>query len=160
MNYILGEKKRGCFFCRELKEKKEKKNLILYQGRYVFVVMNKYPYNNGHLMIVPKRHLLHLEDLNSDELKELFELLKAAIKALKTAVKPQGFNIGMNIGTAGGAGEDHVHLHIVPRWEGDTNFMPLIGETKVIPEYLERTYQKLHDAFMNLSRKGKVLKGG
>ncbi len=160
MNYILGERKRGCFFCRELREKKEKKNLILYQGRYVFVVMNKYPYNNGHLMIVPKRHLLHLEDLNSDELKELFELLKAAIKVLKTAVKPQGFNIGMNIGTAGGAGEDHVHLHIVPRWEGDTNFMPLIGETKVIPEYLERTYQKLHHAFMNLSRKGKVLKGG
>ncbi len=160
MNYILGEKKKGCFFCRELKEKKEKKNLILHQGRDVFVVMNKYPYNNGHLMIVPKRHLLHLEDLNSDELKEFFELLKAAIKVLKTALKPQGFNVGMNIGTAGGAGEDHVHLHIVPRWQGDTNFMPLIGETKVIPEYLERTYQKLHDAFMDLSRRGKIQKGG
>ncbi len=160
MNYILGEKKKGCFFCRELKEKKEKKNLILYQGEYVFVVMNKFPYNNGHLMIVPKRHRLHLEELNSDELKEFLELLKVAIKVLKTALRPQGFNIGMNIGTAGGAGEDHVHLHVVPRWEGDTNFMPLIGETKVIPEYLERTYQKLHDAFMDLSRKGKIQKGG
>ena len=160
MHYILGEKRRGCFFCRELKEKRQKKNLILYQGQYVFVVMNKYPYNNGHLMIVPKRHRLNLDDLNSDELKEFFELLKASTRVLKTALQPHGFNIGMNIGKVGGAGEGHVHLHIVPRWEGDTNFMPVIGETKVVPDYLERTYQKLHDAFMDLSREGKLQKGG
>ncbi len=160
MNYILGGKKGGCFFCRELKEKRQKKNLILCQGEYVFVVMNKYPYNNGHLMIVPKRHCLDLEDLDSCELKELFELLKTSARALKRALRPHGLNIGMNIGKAGGAGEDHLHLHIVPRWEGDTNFMPVMSETKIIPEYLEETYQKLRDAFMELSRKGKVQKGG
>jgi len=160
MDYILGEKEKGCFFCRKLKEKTHKKNLILYRGEYVFVMLNKYPYNNGHLMIVPKRHRLNLEELNSYELRELVDLLKVSTKVLKTTLRPHGFNIGMNIGKAGGAGEDHLHLHIVPRWEGDTNFMPLIGETKVIPEYLERTYQKLHSAFMDLSRKGKVQRGG
>ncbi|MGZ3495725.1 MAG: HIT family protein [Thermodesulfobacteriota bacterium] len=156
MHYILGEKKRGCFFCRNLKEKRQRKNLILHQGQYVFVMMNKFPYNNGHLMIVPKRHHLNLEDLNSDELKEFFELLKTSTQVLKAALRPNGFNIGMNIGKAGGAGEDHIHLHIVPRWEGDTNFMPAIGETRVVPEYLERTYQKLHEGFMDFSRKGKI----
>ena len=156
MHYILGEKKRGCFFCRNLKEKRQRKNLILHQGQYVFVMMNKFPYNNGHLMIVPKRHHLNLEDLNGDELKEFFELLKTSTQVLKAALRPNGFNIGMNIGKAGGAGEDHIHLHIVPRWEGDTNFMPAIGETRVVPEYLERTYQKLHEAFMDFSRKGKI----
>jgi len=160
MDYILGEKEKGCFFCRELKEKTRKKNLILYQGEYIFVVMNKYPYNNGHLMIVPKRHRLHVEDLSSYELKEFFELLKASVQVLKTALRPHGFNIGMNIGKVAGAGEDHVHLHIVPRWEGDTNFMPLMGETKIVPEYLERTYRKLHDAFMDFFRNGKIQKGG
>ncbi|MGZ3523165.1 MAG: HIT family protein [Thermodesulfobacteriota bacterium] len=156
MHYILGEKKRGCFFCRNLKEKRQRKNLILHQDQYVFVMMNKFPYNNGHLMIVPKRHHLNLEDLNSDELKEFFELLKTSTQVLKAALRPNGFNIGMNIGKAGGAGEDHIHLHIVPRWEGDTNFMPAIGETRVVPEYLERTYQKLHEGFMDFSRKGKI----
>ncbi|MGZ3533594.1 MAG: HIT family protein [Thermodesulfobacteriota bacterium] len=156
MHYILGEKKRGCFFCRNLKEKRQRKNLILHQGQYVFVMMNKFPYNNGHLMIVPKRHHLNLEDLNSDELIEFFELLKTSTQVLKAALRPNGFNIGMNIGKAGGAGEDHIHLHIVPRWEGDTNFMPAIGETRVVPEYLERTYQKLHEGFMDFSRKGKI----
>ncbi|MGZ3567292.1 MAG: HIT family protein [Thermodesulfobacteriota bacterium] len=156
MHYILGEKKRGCFFCRNLKEKRQRKNLILHLGQYVFVMMNKFPYNNGHLMIVPKRHHLNLEDLNSDELKEFFELLKTSTQVLKAALRPNGFNIGMNIGKAGGAGEDHIHLHIVPRWEGDTNFMPAIGETRVVPEYLERTYQKLHEGFMDFSRKGKI----
>ena len=160
MHYILGEKKKGCFFCNDLKEKNQNKNLNLYQGRYVFVVMNRYPYNNGHLMIVPKRHRLNLEDLNREELKEFFELLKLCIRVLKAALRPSGFNVGMNIGKAGGAGEDHVHLHVVPRWEGDTNFMPVIGEARVIPEYLEKTYQKLHDAFMDFSRKGKMPKGG
>ncbi|MGZ3536430.1 MAG: HIT family protein [Thermodesulfobacteriota bacterium] len=156
MHYILGEKKRGCFFCRNLKEKRQRKNLILHQGQYVFVMMNKFPYNNGHLMIVPKHHHLNLEDLNSDELIEFFELLKTSTQVLKAALRPNGFNIGMNIGKAGGAGEDHIHLHIVPRWEGDTNFMPAIGETRVVPEYLERTYQKLHEGFMDFSRKGKI----
>jgi ATP adenylyltransferase len=160
MNYILGEKKGGCFFCRKLKEKKTPPSLILYRGECVFVVMNKYPYTNGHLMVVPNRHCVDFEQLNDDELKELFDLLKASTKVLKTSLRPHGFNIGMNIGKVGGAGEDHLHLHIVPRWEGDTNFMPVIGETKIIPEYLEGTYHKLRSAFTDLFRKKRVQKGG
>ena len=160
MDYILGEKKRGCFFCKKLKEKKDRKNLILHQGEYVFVVMNKYPYNNGHLMIVPKRHYLDLEQLDNKELQELFNLLRASINVLKACLHPHGFNIGINIGKVGGAGEDHLHLHIVPRWAGDTNFMPVIGETKTVPEYLEKTYRRLHSAFGDLLRKRRVQKGG
>jgi ATP adenylyltransferase len=156
MDYILGEKKRGCFLCHKLKEKKNKKNLILFQGDYVFVMMNRYPYTNGHLMIVPKRHCLNVEQLDNDELKELFDLLRTSIQVLKITLHPHGFNIGMNIGKVGGAGEDHLHLHVVPRWAGDTNFMPVIGETKTIPEYLEKTYQKLNTTFKDSMRKGKA----
>ena len=126
----------------------------------MFVIMNRYPYNNGHLMVVPRRHCLDLEQLDNTELKELFDLLKASVRVLKASFHPNGFNIGMNIGKMGGAGEDHLHLHIVPRWAGDTNFMPVIGETKIIPEYLERTYQKLHSAFADLLWKKRVQKGG
>ena len=160
MDYILGEKRTGCFFCRKLKEKEDRKNLILYQGQHVFVVMNRYPYNNGHLMIVPKRHYLDLEQIDDKESKELFELLRASIKVLKACFHPHGFNIGINIGRVGGAGEDHLHLHIVPRWAGDTNFMPVIGETKVVPEYLQKTYQRLHSAFSDLPGRKRVQKGG
>jgi ATP adenylyltransferase len=160
MDYILREKKKGCFFCNKLKEKKNKKNLILYQGEYGFVVMNKYPYTNGHLMVVPNRHCLNLEQLDNKELRELFDLLKASTQVLKANLHPHGFNIGMNIGKVGGAGEDHLHLHIVPRWAGDTNFMPVIGETKIVPEYLEKTYQKLHATFKDLLQKKGVKEGG
>jgi ATP adenylyltransferase len=161
MEYILGKKKRGCFLCKKLKEKKNnKEDLILYQGRHVFVIMNRFPYTTGHLMVVPKRHCLHLEQLENDELKELFDLLKTSVRALKASFHPHGFNIGMNIGKMGGAGEDHLHLHIVPRWAGDTNFMPVLGKTKVISEYLEETYEKLRSAFGDLLRKKGVQKGG
>jgi len=153
MEYILRKKKQGCFFCRKLKEKKSKQNLILYRGEYVFVVMNKYPYTNGHLMVVPKRHCLNLEQLDNNELRELFDLLKVSVRVLKANFHPHGFNIGMNIGKMGGAGEDHLHLHIVPRWAGDTNFMPVIGRTKIISEYLEKTYEKLCSAFTDPLRK-------
>jgi len=160
MEYILGKKKRGCVFCKKLKEKKSKEHLILYRGETVFVVMNKYPYTNGHLMVVPKRHCLSLEQLDNDELKELFDLLKVSVRVLKASFHPHGFNIGMNIGKTGGAGEDHLHLHIVPRWAGDTNFMPVLGKTRIISEYLEKTYEKLHSAFMDLLRKKGAQKGG
>ena len=153
MDYILRDKGKGCFFCEKLREKRNVKNLILYQGEYVFVIMNKYPYTNGHLMVVPKRHCLDLGQLEANELREIFELLKASAQVLKASLHPHGFNIGMNIGKIGGAGEDHLHFHIVPRWAGDTNFMPVIGETKIIPEYLEKTYQKLHSTFMGYLRK-------
>jgi ATP adenylyltransferase len=160
MEYILGKKKRGCVFCRKLKEKKSKENLILYRGETGFVIMNKYPYTNGHLMVVPKRHCLDLEQLDHNELKELFDLLKASVGVLKSSFHPHGFNVGMNIGKTGGAGEEHLHLHIVPRWAGDTNFMPVLGKTRIISEYLEETYEKLHSAFMDLGRKKGVRKGG
>lgn len=158
MNYITEKRKRGCFLCENLKEKKDKKNLILVQGQYVFVMMNKYPYSNGHIMIVPKRHCLELENLGEEEFIELFYFLKTSMKVLRQCLHPNGFNIGMNIGKAGGAGEDHLHLHIVPRWIGDTNFMPVLGETKVIPEYLEKTYLNLQKAFSNFLGKKAVQK--
>jgi ATP adenylyltransferase len=158
MDYILRKKKKGCFFCKNFKKKESRKNLILVQGESVFVVMNKYPYNNGHLMIAPKRHYVDLEQLEDHEFQELFHLLKTSIRVLKASLRPQGFNIGMNIGKVGGAGEEHLHIHLVPRWTGDTNFMPIIGETKIISEYLGETYQKLHSVLTDQKEKAK--KGG
>jgi ATP adenylyltransferase len=160
MNYILNKKKKGCIFCQKLKEGRDRENLILYRGRYAFIMMNLFPYNSGHLMAIPKRHTIDLEHLTHLEFKELFSLLRASVLTLKTSLFPQGFNIGINIGEVGGAGEDHIHFHIVPRWKGDTNFMPILGETKVIPEHLEDTYQKLHSAFRNHFKKSKSDKGG
>jgi len=101
-------------------------------------------------MVVPKRHCLDLEQLDQNELRELFNLLRVSTRVLKASLHPHGFNIGMNIGKVGGAGENHLHLHIVPRWAGDTNFMPVIGDTKIVPEYLKSTYQKLHSTFVDL----------
>jgi ATP adenylyltransferase len=160
MDYILNKKKKGCIFCQKLREDRDGENLILYRGRCAFIMMNLFPYNSGHLMVIPKRHTIDLEHLTPPEFKELFFLLRASILTLKTSLFPQGFNIGINIGEVGGAGEDHIHFHVVPRWKGDTNFMPILGETKVMPEYLENTYQKLHSAFRNHLIKSKSDKGG
>jgi len=160
MDYILGGKQKGCIFCTKPREKRDRENLILYRSHHGFVMMNRFPYNNGHLMIVPKRHTLDIEALHPEELEDLLFLLGASIRILKRMLKPHGFNIGINLGVAGGAGEKHLHLHIVPRWKGDTNFMPVLGETKVIPEYLENTYRQLHSAFAALPLRGKGQKGG
>jgi len=160
MDYILSRKQKGCIFCTKPKERKDRKNLILFRSRYAFVVMNKFPYNNGHLMIVPKRHSSDLNQLRHEELQDLFFLLKVSTQVLKKTLKPHGFNIGINIGAVGGAGEKHIHFHIVPRWAGDTNFMPVLGETKIIPEYLENTYHKLHSAFRDFSPLKRGQKGG
>ncbi len=153
MDYILEKKEKDCIFCQKPLEKKDRENLILYRGTYGYAMMNKFPYNNGHLMIIPNRHCLDLEALRENEMRDLFGLLKAAVRILKETLHPQGFNIGINIGTAGGAGEDHVHIHVVPRWAGDTNFMPIFGEAKVVPQYLQETYRTLYPKFRNLSRK-------
>lgn len=110
-------------------------------------------------MVVPKRHCLDLEQLHDEELEDLFFLLKTSTRVLKRTLKPHGFNIGINIGVVGGAGEKHLHFHIVPRWAGDTNFMPVLAETKTIPEYLENTFRKLHSAFTDLSLVKKGQKG-
>jgi ATP adenylyltransferase len=161
MDYILEEKQKGCIFCKKPMERKDKVNLILHQSRYAFVMMNKFPYNNGHVMVVPKRHCPDLEQLDDKTLQDLLFLLRASTRILRKILRPDGFNIGMNIGKVGGAGvDDHIHFHIVPRWNGDTNFMPVLGETKIIPEYLGETYQKLHAAFMDLLRRKRGKKGG
>jgi ATP adenylyltransferase len=160
MDYIVEKKKKGCIFCKKPKEGKDKENLILYQGDYAFIIMNKFPYNNGHLMVVPNHHYVDIDQLREEESWELFCLLRTSTRVLEKCFHPHGFNIGMNIGKAGGAGEEHIHFHIVPRWIGDTNFMPILGETKVIPEYLEETYKKLHAAFKALSLRRIDRKGG
>jgi len=144
IEYILSEKPKECLFCRVLKEDKDEDNLLLYRGRRSFIMLNKYPYNNGHLMVVPNRHVPSIENLADDELLELNKLVQLSIKILRGAMHPHGFNIGSNIGRVAGAGiEDHFHIHIVPRWLGDTNFMPIISDTKVMVEALKETYRKL-----------------
>ena len=159
MDYILEKKQEDCLFCRKQIEKRDPENLILHRGKHGFVMMNKFPYNNGHLMVVPNRHCPDFEALHDDEIEELFHLLKAATGVLKNTLRPHGFNIGVNIGKAGGAGEDHLHVHVVPRWTGDTNFMPVFGETKVIPQYLKKTYQTLRLEFRNQAKRKIIQKG-
>lgn len=137
----------GCLFCSLLRDKKDKRNLILFRTAHYAVILNRYPYNNGHLMIVPKRHIADLCQMNVAEKKEFFEVLNTTMAALTEAMKPQGFNLGMNISDVAGAGvPDHLHWHIVPRWKGDVNFMPVVTGTKVISESLESAYDTLGKA--------------
>ena len=149
IEYITGEKDNGCIFCDKPKEGNDKENLILFKGETSFIIMNRYPYSNGHLMAVPYRHTNNMSELNDDERLELMNLTTKCIEILDI-MNPDGFNVGMNLGTAGGAGiDDHLHFHIVPRWNGDTNFMPLIGDVKVMPEYLEDTENSLMLLYTN-----------
>jgi len=151
MEYILCEKPEGCIFCTKPKENKDRENYILRRAKTCFIMMNLFPYNNGHLMIAPYRHLPDLEGLEESELMELMMMVKESLQATDKAIHPEGFNVGMNIGKIAGAGvEDHVHIHVVPRWGADTNFMPVISETKVICEHLDATYEKLRAAWINL----------
>lgn len=146
IEYIKNTRKEeGCIFCTKPSESDDRKNLILYRGRHVYIIMNRYPYNNGHLMVVPFQHTAALEDLSEPARLELMALLDLSQKTLSEVMHPQGFNIGMNIGRTAGAGiEEHLHFHVVPRWGGDTNFMPIVGHTKVISEALEETWEQLH----------------
>ena len=151
MAYILGEKPEGCVLCEKHSQQHDKENLLLYRGRHCYVLMNLFPYNPGHLMIAPYKHTGSFELLNEETTVEVTTLLSASLGILRTAVGPQGFNIGMNIGKVAGAGiEEHVHMHIVPRWGGDTNFMPVISDTRVIPEALSSTYNHLLPFFQKL----------
>lgn len=143
MEYILNADKKGCIFCKKLKEP-DKKALIITRGLKCFSILNIYPYNNGHLMAAPKRHIARLDLLDDEELHELMELIAESQKLLQKKFKPHGFNIGLNSGRVAGAGiVGHLHFHIVPRWDGDTNFMPIIGETKIMPQLIEETYKLL-----------------
>jgi ATP adenylyltransferase len=142
--FILCEKEPGCFLCRTAKEAKDEENLILLRGDKCFVILNRYPYNNGHLMVAPYRHVGKLESLKDEELLELLKLSQLCAKIVKAGLKPHGLNMGMNLGKVSGAGvADHLHLHIVPRWTGDTNFMPILAETKLVSVGLRQTYRRL-----------------
>lgn len=146
MEFLESKKVSGCVFCRALRGK-EKKHIV-HTGKKTFVIMNLYPYTNGHVMVVPKRHLADLEKLSKPELSELTSLTIRCTKALKKVYGAQGFNIGLNIGKAAGAGiKGHLHVHVVPRWVGDTNFMPITARTKVISESIADSYRKLKGYF-------------
>lgn len=141
-------KMKGCIFCAAEALGNDREAYILFRGRFNFIILNKYPYNPGHLMIAPFQHLDTLEKTEPEALWELMDLLQASLINLKDYYHPQGFNTGMNLGKSAGAGvADHYHMHIIPRWTGDANFMPLIGETKVVLEPLEQTYEKLLPLF-------------
>ncbi len=151
IEYILGPKPDECVFCIKDIEGEDEERLILYRGNFSFVIMNKYPYNTGHIMVTPYRHLHSLEELNKEEQKEMMWLLTQSTAILKEIFKPQGINIGLNIGEVAGAGiEEHLHFHLVPRWKGDHSFMAIFGETMVIPEHLRMTYKKLKEPFERL----------
>jgi len=135
----------GCIFCSKPKEDNDKENLILYRGETCYIIMNLYPYNNGHLMVIPYRHLSDFTLMTDEEMLETMLLTKKVINAFKETMNPNGFNTGYNLGRAAGAGIDaHIHFHIVPRWNGDSNFMPVIGETKVISQHIGDTYDILY----------------
>ncbi len=141
--YIHNPRK-GCLFCESLKKDDYEKALIIEKRNKAFTIMNRFPYNNGHIMVAPIRHVGLLEYLNDEEILEINTLLVRAIKSITDTMKSQGFNIGINQGYVAGAGVvDHVHAHLVPRWRGDTNFMPILSDTKVISEALLETYEKI-----------------
>ena len=146
IEYILGPKPGDCIFCSMPQEDRDRDNLILYRGSSNFIIMNRYPYNCGHLMIVPYYHTSSFQGLDSSTLNEMIALTRASAECLGEAMKPEGINTGLNIGQAAGAGiREHLHMHVVPRWAGDSNFMAVMDEIRVIPEHLKKTYDKLHD---------------
>jgi len=144
MGYIAGEKPSGCVLCITDCDRQ----FVLKEGPHALIMLNLYPYTAGHIMVVPRRHVSLLEQLTAEEKRDIFDYCILSVQVLKKVVKPQGFNIGMNLGAAAGAGvEDHLHVHIVPRWLGDTNFMTVLGEVRVIPEDVAVTWQKLKPHF-------------
>ena len=152
IEYIKQVKPSGCIFCTKPTEKKDKENFIIHRGKMSYIIMNFYPYNNGHLMVVPYRHTSDLSELNPEERIEMMNLLVLCKEALNITMAPHGYNIGMNLGEVAGAGvKDHLHFHIVPRWNGDTNFMPICGHTKVVSEGLTETWHKLQQALRQIS---------
>jgi ATP adenylyltransferase len=150
LDYIRGEKDEGCFLCRaiEANPERDREHLLVHRGELCFVILNKFPYNNGHVMVAPRVHEPSIEQLGADELAEMMDLTKRSLGALREVYRPEGFNIGVNQGKIAGAGvEDHVHLHVVPRWGADTNFMPVIADTRVLPQALDDSWAELRAAF-------------
>lgn len=157
MTYILNEHKpEGCIFCPGTDRSKDRERLILYVDDRTMVIMNKFPYVNGHLLVAPQRHVSDFEGLNEEEILALSLMVKKTIAVLKDFYKPDGFNIGINLGKVAGAGvEQHLHYHIVPRWHGDTNFMTVLADIRVIPEHIQQTYDKLLPLFNHLKEEWK-----
>jgi ATP adenylyltransferase len=149
MQYILSEKEGGCIFCSKSQQAaKDRENFVLARGEFAFALLNIYPYNNGHLMIAPYAHVPSLTSLAQEQIGDLFRLTQQCEQVLTQAVQPEGFNIGINLGKAAGAGiEKHLHVHIVPRWNGDTNYMTTVSNVRVIPQQLEETYETLISYF-------------
>ncbi len=149
MEYILNaDKTDGCVFCRLTGEECGEDNLIIYKGERSFVIMNKFPYNSGHIMVMPYQHRGGLVDMTPAERIDLMDLLSISIEKVKELLEPQGINVGLNLGRPAGAGvEGHLHFHIVPRWNGDTNFMTVFDDVRVVPQHLKRTYQNLYKIF-------------
>jgi ATP adenylyltransferase len=151
MKYIkegIDKPQNGCIFCEKAKQSNDKENLILYRGKYAYVICNAFPYNNGHLMVVPYTHTSNMDELDDASALEMWKLIALCRRVLSKAFKPDGFNIGINLGRVAGAGIDtHLHVHIVPRWNGDSNFMPVIADTKVISQSLEEAYEALVGGF-------------
>ena len=148
MDLIEQGSQKGCIFCDLPAAAKDRENLVLGRSEHTFAILNRFPYNNGHLMVVPRRHLADIADLRADEYAELGEKLRVAIRLLGAAYKAQGYNVGLNLGQVAGAGiADHVHWHVVPRWNGDTNFMPVLGDTKVMIEHLYASWDRLRPLF-------------
>jgi ATP adenylyltransferase len=151
MEFIDAPRRAGCIFCEfpaEEGEEADRRNLIVHRTPRSFAILNRFPYNNGHLMVIPRAHLARLEDLPPADFTDLHEELRLAAAVLRRAYKAEGMNLGMNLGQVAGAGiVDHLHYHLVPRWNGDTNFMPVIADNKVMIEHLDASWRRLRDAF-------------
>lgn len=147
MRYIASaDEADGCIFCKFPAQTADEENLILLRSEHAFIILNAFPYSNGHLMVSPFQHTASLDDLTDEELLDLMALTRRGVNLLKAAFRPDGFNIGVNMGRVAGAGiADHIHFHVVPRWSGDTNFMPVLGDIRVIPESLQVVYRQLRE---------------
>ncbi len=152
MKYIQKPRKeKGCVFCEALQQSDSAENLIVFRGERTFTILNRYPYTSGHLMVVPYQHTAVLADLDASTRAEMMEVVNRSILVLREVYCPQGYNIGMNIGESAGAGiTDHIHMHVVPRWNGDTNFMSTIGGVRVLPEGLEESYARIKEVWEKL----------
>ncbi|MDQ7857311.1 MAG: HIT domain-containing protein [Armatimonadota bacterium] len=145
--YVGGPKPGGCVFCDAVAAGDDRAMLIVHRGAHGYLILNRFPYNSGHLMAVPYRHVARPQELSAEEHQALMALVVLALGALDRAMAPEGFNVGMNLGRAAGAGiDEHLHMHVVPRWVGDTNYMPVLGEVKVLPQHLDETYARLVEA--------------
>lgn len=148
IEYIEMEKQRGCILCQKPAQDKDTENYILFRASLNFVMLNAYPYNPGHLLVAPFRHVAGLEEMTEKERTEHFNIVTRSVEVLKKVLNPEGFNLGINLGKSAGAGiEDHIHSHIVPRWQGDTNFMTTVGDVRVMPQALADSYEKLKGGF-------------